>query len=314
MRSHSKSKTLECSMRFAHPLALVLNMVVLAGCPIGAEHYREQFQQQQAEAAKSRDVDRKEDRALSRFKDGDRDATTALALIHREASETDPDSLKHAGETVAAAAKATRDLLDVIAREQKSGEWPTGLNYLRDDNTSWEEPRAFALLRDEAARLAQAAVDFHQRFEASLHGLFPHASAAQWAWLVERSKPTRIQGKCWLSSDGQVVTKTCWTRKGAIASNETSPLPRSRSSSSSSDANTSSAGDSTSSSGTTSPSSSSSSASTSCEPNGTEVAADAYCCSGKIHEIFEDPSNPYSGHKAYICCGTKDSATTNECH
>ena len=54
-----------------------------------------------------------------------------------------------------------------------------------------------------------------------------------------------------------------------------------------------------------------------CLPNGTRregLMSSTDCCSEKVHEIYNDPSNDYSGTKAVVCCGTKDDAPTNECH
>ena len=54
-----------------------------------------------------------------------------------------------------------------------------------------------------------------------------------------------------------------------------------------------------------------------CLPNGTTrdglVSSDD-CCSGKIHEVYEEPGNEYSATEASICCGSKDDAPTNDCH
>lgn len=55
----------------------------------------------------------------------------------------------------------------------------------------------------------------------------------------------------------------------------------------------------------------------SCLPNGTRrdgLASSSDCCSEKVHEIYNDPSNEYSGTKAVVCCGSKDDAPTNDCH
>ena len=54
-----------------------------------------------------------------------------------------------------------------------------------------------------------------------------------------------------------------------------------------------------------------------CLPNGTSrdgLVSSTDCCSDKIHEIYNDPSNEYSGTKASVCCGSKDDAPTSECH
>ena len=54
-----------------------------------------------------------------------------------------------------------------------------------------------------------------------------------------------------------------------------------------------------------------------CLPNGAKregLASSSDCCSGKAHEIFNEPGNEISGTKATVCCGSKDSGSTPECH
>lgn len=67
----------------------------------------------------------------------------------------------------------------------------------------------------------------------------------------------------------------------------------------------------------TSPEPAAEQAADSCLPNGAKrsgLASSSECCSGKAHEIFYEPGKQESGTKATVCCGSKDSGSTPECH
>jgi hypothetical protein len=56
--------------------------------------------------------------------------------------------------------------------------------------------------------------------------------------------------------------------------------------------------------------------SASCLPNGSYrdgLMGGEACCSGKVHEIYKDPNNQYSGTKGVTCCGSRDDGVSPEC-